>query len=57
MEVGLHGVTVRDAEKAGNGINGCVQGGNSRWERDFGKKKGHYLCVTSGSRGQQKEEN
>ena len=30
---------------------------NQRWEREFGKYKGQYLCLTSGSRGQQKEEN
>jgi hypothetical protein len=51
MVVGLHGVTVWDAEKAGNGLNGCLQGGTGRLERDFGKYKGQYLCVTSGSRG------
>ena len=27
MLVGLHGVTVQGAEKSGNGVNGCRQGG------------------------------
>jgi hypothetical protein len=51
MVVGLHGITIWGAEKAGNNLNGYLQGGTGRWERDFGKYKGQYLCVTSGSRG------
>jgi hypothetical protein len=51
MVVGLHGITVQGAEKSGNGVNGCLQGGTGDGKGSLENPKDSIFVRHQGAEG------